>query len=48
MEPDAEGLSAARAVAQWHIGDHYWADKIITAYLNPERARTALLFEKEG
>lgn len=40
------GLSAARAVAQWHIGDPSWANLLIDAYLNPTRALEQLAAEK--
>lgn len=33
-----EGLQAARAYAQWHIGDPDWADSIVDAYLHPKQA----------
>lgn len=48
VEPSAEGLSAARAVSQWHIGFSSWADILIHAYLNPEKALAALKLEKES
>lgn len=37
-EPDPIGLKAAKRYAGWHIGDAQWAESIIYAYLNPERA----------
>lgn len=43
-----KGLRAARAVAQWHIGDPSWANLIVDAYLNPERAIEQLAREKGG
>lgn len=46
-EASPDGLSAARACAQWHLGDPDWADSIINAYLNPEAARE-LLHEEMG
>lgn len=39
---DPEGLSAARALARYEIGDADWADMIISAYLNPAEARATL------
>jgi hypothetical protein len=40
--PDEKGLAAARRLAGWELGDGYWADKLIRAYLNPEEAHRAL------
>jgi hypothetical protein len=45
-EPDAEGMRVARAVAQWHLGYGYWAEKLVGAYLNPEAAEASLRREK--
>lgn len=45
-EIDEDGLKAARRYAGWHIGDPVWADYIIRAYLNPERANDEL--DREG
>jgi hypothetical protein len=39
---DLRGLAAARAVSQWYIGDPSWANTLIDAYLNPERALAEL------
>ena len=44
--PDQKGLNAARRVAQWHLGDPYWADRIIGAYINPEAGLDRLREEK--
>lgn len=46
VEPDKNGLYAAQQVAGWRIGDRYWADIIIDAYLNPEKALEALRIER--
>ena len=46
-EQHEKGLQAARAVAQWHLGYPYWADKLVSAYLDPERALEALRAEKQ-
>lgn len=43
----AAGLKAARAVAEYHIGDSSWADMIIDAYLLPENAMEELKKEME-
>lgn len=43
-----EGMRAARAVSQWHIGDRSWADAILDAYFNPERAMKNLALEKQN
>lgn len=40
--PDQQGLTAARRVARWYIGDSRWADTIVDAYLNPDRANKTL------
>lgn len=45
---DAEGMRAARAVAQWHLGYTSWADLIVNAYLNPEAAMVTLEREKSS
>lgn len=37
-----EGLDAARRLAGWELGDRYWADKIISAYLNAEETNAQL------
>lgn len=37
-----EGLNAARRLAGWEIGDAYWANLIIEAYLNPDTANARL------
>lgn len=34
-QPNATGLAAARARAEWEIGEASWADLILRAYLNP-------------
>lgn len=39
---DQDGLSAARRLAGWEIGDTSWADLIIRAYLYPEVANAAM------
>ena len=44
--PDQKGLNAARQVAQWHLGDPYWADRIVGAYINPEAGLDRLREEK--
>lgn len=36
------GRTAARKVAAYYIGDASWADMIIEAYLEPEKAEQAL------
>lgn len=41
-EPDPAGLNAAKRYAGWHIGDPKFAEKIIDAYLNPERVNADL------
>lgn len=46
VEPDTRGINAARAVAHWRLGYGSWADTIIDAYLNPERALENLRLEK--
>ena len=35
-KPKEAGLEAARLYCQWHIGDRYWADLVLEAYLNPD------------
>lgn len=30
------GMKAARRLAGWELGDRYWADSIIDAYLEPD------------
>lgn len=35
---DEKGLEAARRLAGWELGSQTWANKIIDAYLNPDRA----------
>jgi hypothetical protein len=47
-EPNARGLTVAQDCARWFIGDPYWADLIVRAYLNPETAAAELLVEREG
>lgn len=44
--PDQKGLNAARQVARWHLGDPYWADRIIGAYINPEAGLDRLREER--
>lgn len=44
--PAQKGLNAARQVAQWHLGDPTWADRIIGAYINPEAGLDRLRGEK--
>jgi hypothetical protein len=41
-EPEPAALAVARRVAGYYIGDSSWADLLIDAYLNPERALTDL------
>ena len=36
------GLTVAREVSEYHIGDRGWADMIVEAYLNPESEGRAL------
>lgn len=45
---DEYGLSAARAVARWNLGDDGWAYKIISAYIDPENALNQLYVESDG
>ena len=40
--PDPEGQRVAREYARWHLGYSEWADSIIYAYLNPEKAAERL------
>jgi hypothetical protein len=42
MATHEEGMRAARAVAQWELGDPYWADLIVGAYLSPDTAMKKL------
>jgi hypothetical protein len=42
----AERLEVARRVAAWHIGDDTWADMILEAYLDPDRAAEDLEAEQ--
>jgi hypothetical protein len=44
--PEQKGIQAARAVAGWHLGYRSWADTLVDAYLNPERALANLAREK--
>jgi hypothetical protein len=44
--PNPDGLSAARAVAGWELGDPGWANVLIRAYLNPAEAMTKLEADK--
>ena len=46
MATHEDGMRAARAVAQWELGDPYWADIIVGAYLRPEAAMENLRREK--
>lgn len=46
MTNNERGLRVARRYAQWHIGDSTWADAIIDAYLNPDRAEQELNEDK--
>lgn len=46
MTENEEGLKAAREFAQWHLGDPYWGDVLIDAYLNPERTMRVLEEER--
>lgn len=39
---DERGLAAARAYAEWNIGDPSWADLILMAYLHPDMALAEL------
>lgn len=47
QEPDRKGLEAARAVARWELGYPDWADRLIGAYLDPERALRILEANKQ-
>lgn len=40
--PDQEGLKVARRLSRWYIGYPGWADRIVDAYLNPERVQKEL------
>lgn len=42
VQPDDAGLAAARRFAGWEIGDPYWANRIIEAYLHPEETNATL------
>lgn len=37
-----DGMKAARAYAGWYLGYPSWADNIINAYLNPQKAMDEL------
>lgn len=41
-EDHHQRLYVARAVALWYIGDGEWADLIVDAYLNPNKAKKEL------
>lgn len=41
-----ERMKVARALAGWHLGYSSWADHIIAAYVDPERARAELAHAK--
>ncbi len=43
-----EGMRAARAVAQWYLGDPSWAGMILNAYFNPKAAMENLADEKRN
>jgi hypothetical protein len=45
---DPRGLRVARRYARWHIGDPYWADAILDAYLNPDAAEEQLRRERDA
>lgn len=42
MKVNDEGMEAARAWAQWHLGSDYYADAIIDAYRYPNAAWSKL------
>jgi hypothetical protein len=41
-EPDEAGIAAARRYAGWELGDSYWANRIIRAYLDPDAANARM------
>lgn len=47
MNTHAEGVKAARAWAEYHLGDASWADDIIDVYLNPVNAMEILRKDME-
>jgi hypothetical protein len=47
-KPKETGLEAARLYCQWHLGDRYWADLVLEAYLNPDDALAELYVESDG
>lgn len=48
LEPKDHGrrMDAARARAQWELGDATWADTILRAYLDPDRDSAELRAEQ--
>lgn len=38
-DPEKTGLTAARRLSNWKIGDPTWADDLIEAYLDPAKAQ---------
>lgn len=36
MSAHEKGIRAARALAQWELGDPRWANRILDAYRNPD------------
>ena len=47
-EPKGAGLEAARLYCQWHLGDRYWADLVLEAYLHPNDTMDDLYAESDG
>ena len=41
-EAHEDGLTVARRVSQWHIGDPSWANRLVEAYLRPDEAQAVL------
>lgn len=46
-EEHDERMDAARARAEWELGDASWAGVIVGAYLHPEEDKYALDADKE-
>ena len=46
QEDHERGLQAARAWAQWKLGDRGWADELLNAYWNPSDSGSRLAKEK--
>lgn len=40
-------MAVARRRAEWELGDGYWADAIIGAYLYPDADTHSLAYEKD-